>query len=69
MAKVGSRRWIELLRKVEGALCVVRDDLRVFRRAFAGCTLEPLRVAIVYLRALGLRQRRIGDVTNEAVTE
>src|SRR5437762_12816641 len=40
MAKVGSRRWIELLRKVEGALSVVRDDLRVFRRAFAGCTLR-----------------------------
>jgi len=54
---------------VGGVLEVVADDLLVFRSSIARCLLLEVGEALVELRPLLLRQRRIGSIADENVPE
>ena len=68
-AEIFRARGVELVGEREGSLGVVRDDLCVLLRAFARGSFEPPRVVVVHARSLGLRERRVRDVADEAVAK
>ena len=57
------------MRKREGPLGVVRDDLCVLLRALSCCRFQPARVMVVNTGPLCLRKRRVRDVADETVPE
>ena len=67
--EVPSASRVELVGERERAFRVIRNDLDVLRPALADDALEPSRVVIVDDAALGLRERRVRDVPDEAVPE